>query len=79
MSSALRWGAWATHIIHEVAHTTEGENEEVNLLDQKPLSWLVVRTEVPAQTGSCHNPICSPSWTVRVQGLVPICSLLEKV
>lgn len=35
-----------TYVVHEVAHTAEGENEEVYLLDEKALAGLIRYTEV---------------------------------
>lgn len=43
-----------TYIVHEIAHATESEDEEINLLDQKTLARLILRMEILAQSRSCH-------------------------
>lgn len=58
------WWTRGAYVVHEVAHATEGEDEEVNLLYEEALAWLVVRVEVLAQPGSRHGRLYygQPEW-----------------
>lgn len=49
------WVEWASYIVHKIANATESEDEEINLLDQQPLAWLIIRVKIRPQTGSCHG------------------------
>lgn len=49
------WVEWTSYVVHKIANATESEDEEINLLDQQPLAWLIVRVEIRPQTGSCHG------------------------